>query len=131
MSRTERVKANYNRLRQAGFTADEARKLRSKTAEEIEKALAEREVQAQAETREEVKAEKGKGNKAWRLAADEIDMIKVIREVGLRPGEVLDILEEQIKAWVAMWESIEGDAGAVMARKTRGMLEAVQGRGKN
>lgn len=100
-SRTERLKEQYNRLRKAGYSSEEARKLRSKTLDEIDKAIAEKGglavVQEQTPAQEPSQAKGGKGNKAWRLEPGEIEMVKAIRAAIINPKQALELIAKKLE----------------------------------
>jgi len=127
LTRAEKVKANYNNLRGLGFEVDEARKLRHKSQEEIDKAIkifleAHRE-RDKAEHTAPARAEQ-KGNPQRRVSPEEGNLLEVIRGAGLDASDVLEMVKDKLEQWVTMWH--EREPGGIMERKLGKVLEGVR-----
>lgn len=123
MDRKEQVREAYRALREAGYTAEEARILRSKNQEVVAQAIAVKQGQT-AEQAEEA-ASQWRGNKQRRVSPEEGVLLDCIREAGIEPGVVLEILSDTLSSWRGHWDP-EKPGGAIMIRQLERQLEAIR-----
>lgn len=131
MTYADQVRENYQLLRRTGFTPEEARKMRGKSQDVIDRAVREKQglpepepQQTGNQVQEGVIKPMNKGNLAKRLTPEESVLIGAIRAIGLQPGTILAILEEKMEKHVEIWKKAREDKMALTAER---QLETLRG----
>lgn len=136
VGKAELAKENYRLLRDAGYSAAEARTMRSKGRDTVRKLLAAKGVELESEEtaqepKEVVTRGGTRGNKARRLLPEESRLLDKMREAGISPEEVEAILVERLEEWVSHWDRLAGrkkpvGGASVMAEKLGGQLAVMR-----